>query len=99
MHQPRVLWRFRQQITPPAEMHGQGHHQLLANRVDGRIGYLRKELLEVGVKQSRLQGKDGEGSVISHRANGFRCILDHGLEDHLQLLAGISEAELLLSQG
>ena len=87
-----------EEIAPPAERHVHRHDQLLADRIDRRIGDLREELLEIGVEQPRLQREDGQRRVVAHRADRFRAGRGHRLEDHLDLFAGVAEGELALGE-
>jgi hypothetical protein len=55
----RRFWRERalvrsKQVGARADERHQAHHQFLADRVDRRIGDLGEVLLEIGVKQLRL---------------------------------------------
>ena len=46
--------------------------------VDGRIGDLGEELLEVVVEQLRPVGEHGQGGVVAHRADRFGAVAGHG---------------------
>ena len=50
---PAMLGRFRKEIAAPSKNGMERHHQLFANRINRRIGHLRKKLLEVGVEKPR----------------------------------------------
>ena len=54
---PGVLRRLRQQVRTGPEVRNERHHQLLADRIDRRVGDLGEELLEVVVEEPRLVGK------------------------------------------
>ena len=43
-----------EQVRPRPDERDEAHHQLLADRVDRRVGDLREVLLEIGVEQLRL---------------------------------------------
>ena len=43
-----------EQVRPRPDEGDERHHQLLADRVDRRVGHLREVLLEIGVQQLRL---------------------------------------------
>ena len=47
LEQPALLGRLGQQVAFAAEAADERHHQLLADRVDRRVGHLRELLLEV----------------------------------------------------
>ena len=70
----------------------QRHHQLLADRVDRRVGDLREELLEVPVEQLRLLGEHRQRLVGAHRADRLVAGGGHGVEDELEVLARVAEA-------
>ena len=88
-----MVGAVRQPVGPGAEVDGGGHHQLLADRVDRRIGDLGKELAEVLVEEAGFAGEDGQGRVVAHRANGLLGLLDHGEKNDLQLLVRVTEGK------
>ena len=93
-----VLGRLGQQVAlGPDEAH-QRHDELLAQRVDRRVGHLREELLEVGEQELRAVAKDGERRVVAHRADGLLPPARHGGDDHPQLLAAVAEGVLAAQQ-
>ena len=93
-----MLRRFREQIAPPAEVDVERHHELLADRIDRRIRDLREELLEVGVKQPRLEREHRERRVIAHRAHGFRAVCTIGLRIMSSSSLRVAEGELPLGE-
>ena len=60
-----------EQVRPRADERHQAHHQLLADRVDRRVGDLGEVLLEIGVEQLRLARQRRDRRVIAHRADRF----------------------------
>ena len=82
-HQAGMLGRFGEHVFAPAEHGIQAHHELLADRIDRRVGDLCEELLEVGVEQAWLCGQDRKRCVIPHRAHGFGAVFEHGFDDHV----------------
>jgi len=76
-----------------AEQHVQRHDRLFADGVDGRVGDLREELLEIGVEQARAARENGERRVVAHRAGGLGALSEGG-EDHLHLVGLVAEGEL-----
>ncbi len=97
-----VPGRLVEPVVARAGQHLDRHDQLFADRVDRRIGHLREELLEIGIKGARFPGQDGERGVLAHGADRFLAGDRHGLEkrgDHVHLLLGITGTELLLEQG
>ena len=69
----------------------QRHDDLFAQRVDGRVGDLGEELLEVVVEQSGLVAEHGQRGVVAHRACGLLALLDHGQHEHVDVLGGVAE--------
>ncbi len=72
----------------------EAHHDLLADRVDRRVGDLREELLEVGEQRGRLVGEDGQREVVAHRADRLGPVARHRREQHAQVLLGVAERAL-----
>ena len=88
-----------QQVAPRPEAGRQGHDQLLADRVDGRVGHLGEELLEVREKVDRALAENRQRGVVSHRADRLLAIAGHRGEDELQLLLGIAEGAVPDQEG
>src|SRR5271165_6763800 len=93
-----MFGRFREQVAPPSQDRCQGHHKLLPDRIDRRIRHLCEKLLEVGIKESWLQRKDSQRSVVSHRAKGFLTVFHHGLQDHVEFFTRVPKRNLPLCQ-
>ncbi len=71
-HEPRgALGRFLEHRALGAQRAFQAHHDLLAQRVDGRIGDLGELLTEVVVGRANLAGQHGERGVVAHAADAF----------------------------
>ena len=66
-----MLGCFSKNVAFVANVTVQRHHQLLANRIDGRIGNLCEQLLEVIEQWLRLVGKAGQRRIGTHGANGL----------------------------
>ena len=94
-----VLRRLIQEIALASDEAGERHDQLFANRIDGRIGHLGEELLEVVEKQLRLVGQARQRRVRAHGADRLLALRSHRSENHLQLFARISERSLPLQNG
>ncbi len=82
----------------PDEGH-QRHDQLLTYRVDRRIGHLREKLLEVVVESLVPVGQHRQGGVRAHRAGRFLAVVDHRLEDDLDVFLGVAEGLLAIKHG
>ena len=90
-----VLGRFAEKVPFGTESGSQGHDGPLTNRVDGWVGDLGEELLEVSKEKPRIAGQGSEWYVVSHREDGLLGSLDHGREDHVKILGGDAVGHLL----
>ena len=68
----------RQQVALRADGARQRRHQLLADGVEGRVGDLGEQLLEVVVQQPGPLGQHGDRRVGPHRADRLVAGLGHG---------------------
>ncbi len=66
-----------EQVRPRPDKGHERHDQLLADRVDRRVGHLREVLLEIGVQQLRPVGQRRERRVGAHRADRLLARLGH----------------------
>ena len=82
-----------------AELDLEAHHHVLAHRVDGRVGDLREQLLEVGEERRRAVGEHGERGVGAHRAVRLLAGVDERREQDPHVLLRVAERELALVQG
>ena len=89
-----VLGRLLEQVALGAEAGREAHHDLLARGVDGRVGDLREELLEVREQRRRLLGEHRQGEVVAHRADGLLRVARHRREQHAQVLLRVAERAL-----
>ena len=88
-----------QQVGARTDHRHQRHHQLLADRIDRRIGDLREVLLEVVVEQLGLLREHGNRRVGAHRADRIVRLLAHRLEEELDVLLGVAEGLLAIEEG
>ena len=88
-----------EQIGARADEGAQRHHQLFANRVDGRVGHLREVLLEVTRQRFAAVGQHRRRHIGAHRADGFGPTGQHRQEEKLQIFLGVTECLLGLQQG
>ncbi len=72
-----VLRRLVQNVALGADVADQRHHQLFADGIDGRIGDLRKELLEVVEQRLRTVRETGQRHVGAHRADRLFALGAH----------------------
>ena len=85
-----------EQVRPWADHRHQRHHQLLADRIDRRVGDLREILLEVVVEQLRLVREGGDRRVGAHRADGVVGVARHRLQEELDVFLGVAEGLLVI---
>ena len=88
-----------EQVRPRPNERDQAHHQLLADRVDGRVRDLGEVLLEVGVQQLGLRGEHRHRRVVAHRAHRLLAGVGHRRHQELQALLGVAEHLLQIEQG
>ena len=81
-----------EQVRPRSDEGHERHHQLLADRVDRRVGHLREVLLEIGVEQLRLVGERRDRRVGAHRADRFLAGRRHRLHQELQVFLACSRS-------
>ncbi len=86
-----VRGRGLQQIPLRANVAFQRHHDLFADRVDGRVGDLSEQLLEVVVQHPRLVREAGQGGVVAHRTDRVPQLLDHGQQHELHRFDRVAE--------
>ena len=85
---------FRENVALAADITDEGHHDLFANRINGRIGDLREELLEIVEQRLRPVRKTSEWSVGSHGSNRFLALRSHWAEDHPQVFIAVTKRAL-----
>ena len=90
----RVLGGLLQQIALRPEVHGQRHHELLANRVDRGIGHLGEQLAEIRREELWPRGEHRQRRVVPHGAGRFLARVGHRRQNHLELVGGVAERAL-----
>ncbi|MBP2648469.1 MAG: hypothetical protein H6Q77_2093 [Gemmatimonadetes bacterium] len=78
----------------PAEVHAQGHHHGLAQRVDRGVGDLGEALPEVGICALRRAGERRDRGVVAHAPDGVHAGRRHGLDHQAQVFETIAEKPL-----
>ena len=71
---------------------------LLAQRIDGRVGDLGEELLKLVIEGLRFLRQDGQRGVVAHRPDRLDAIPSHRRKDHVEILERIIESLLALKQ-
>mmetsp|Transcript_1882 Transcript_1882/g.2655 ORF Transcript_1882/g.2655 Transcript_1882/m.2655 type:complete len:298 (+) Transcript_1882:2542-3435(+) len=84
-----VLRPRLQQVLLRTHRASQTHDHLLADGVDGRVGHLCEELLEVVKHGARPLAEHGQGGVIPHGAQGLLAPHPHGEQQHVQGLHAV----------
>ena len=94
MHKPQplgvCLGRF-EQVAFGADVAFQRHDHVLADGVDGRVGYLGEQLLEIVVEHAWLVGHHRQGAVVAHRAERIAQFGHQRQEHELHGLGGVAE--------
>ena len=72
---------------------------LLANRIDGGIGDLGEELLEIVVEELGLFGQHRQRRIGSHGSQRLHAVSGHGAENDPLILEGVAEGLLALQHG
>ena len=93
-----LLGAFVEDVAQVAEPRAQGHDVAFAQAVDRRVGDLAEILPEVMVHAAIGVRQHRERRVVAHRAHGFLAVLDHGMEDHLEILDRPARRELPAAQ-
>ncbi len=99
--QPQVVATIvdAQQIRARPDQGHQGHYQLLADGVDGRVGDLGEVLLEVVEQRLGLVRQDGDGVVGPHGPHRLLASGGHGRHQELEVFLGIAEGLLAVEEG
>ncbi len=87
-----------EQVRPRPDDRDQAHHQLLADRIDRRVGDLREVLLEVGEQRLRLVRQRRDRRVVAHRAVGFFAGGGHRRHQDVDVFLRIAERLLPIQQ-
>ena len=83
-----------EQVALGADRAGQRRHQLLADRVQRRVGDLGEELGEVVVEHPRPLRQPGHRRVRAHRAQRLGAGRGHRRHQDAQVLLGVAEQQL-----
>ena len=89
-----------QKIPVRADVDGGVGDDLLPQGVDGRVGHLGKELLEIAEQGLLPLGEDGQGNVRAHGHGRLVAAAGHGEDGLDDILIGIAEDLVeLIAQG
>ena len=81
-------------LRPDRRLHRR--HQLLADRVERRVGDLREQLLEVVVEQARAIRQHRQRRVGAHRADRLFAVRRHRREQDREIFLRVAEQLLAL---
>ena len=93
---PATFRRRLEQVAFGADHGMRGGNILLPDRIDGRIGDLREQLLEIVVEQLRLVRQHRQRRVSAHRAERLLAVVGHRADDETQILERVAEGLLAL---
>ena len=93
-----VLRRLVQNVALRADVADQRHHQLFANGIDGRIGDLREELLEVVEQRLRTVGEAGQRHIGAHGADRLLARCAHRPQQDSQIFFAVAVGALAAQQ-
>ena len=99
LHGVAVLGRLIEDVALGADVAGERHDELFADRIDGRVGHLREKLLEVVEQRLGLVGEACQRRVGSHGADRFLGVHRHRRHQDFQVLIGIAESALAAEYG
>ncbi len=88
-----------QQVGARTDERHQGHHQFLADGIDGRIGDLGEVLLEIVEQGLGPIGEHRQGVVGPHGTHRLLAGDGHGRHEELEVLLGVTEGLLAVQQG
>src|ERR1700740_2898066 len=89
-----VLRSLIEDVALGADVADERHDEFFADGIDGRIGDLGEELLEVVEERLRTVGEAGERRVGAHGANGLFTACAHGAEQKTKVLFAVAISAL-----
>ena len=95
--EPRRAFEI-EQVRPGPDDRDQAHDQLLADRIDRRVGDLGEVLLEISEEQLGLVGQRRDRRVVAHGADGFLALAPHRRHQDAQVFLGVAEGLLAIEQ-
>ena len=79
-----ALWLER--ARPRAEKGAQGHHCLLPQGIDRRVGHLCESLAQIAIDPARRTAEGRDRDVVAHRVDGLCGGVGHDRDHHLHVL-------------
>ena len=80
-----------EEVALRADWANEGHDNFLTDGIDGRVGHLGEELLEVVLNLPGLIGQHGQSSVVTHTSECLLTNDGHGQKKHFELFAGVAK--------
>ena len=99
VHDAGVLGRFHEDIAFGPEVGLEGHHEIFADGIDGRVGDLGEELFEISKEHFGLAREHRQGGIVTHGVDGLLSGRGHGSEDHVELFLTETVGDLKLGKG
>ena len=93
-----VLRSLVENVALSADVADERHDELFADGVDGRIGDLGEELLEVVEQRLRTVRETGQGHVGAHGANRLFTLGGHGSEKNAKIFFAVTTGALAAKQ-
>ena len=93
-----VFRRLVQNIALRADVADQRHHHLFADGIDGRIGDLRKELLEVAEQRLRTVREAGQRHIGAHGTDRLFAPRGHRRQQDSQVFFAVAVCPLAAQQ-
>ena len=84
--------------TYSTDILGKTHHEVLTDRVDGRVGNLSKLLTEVVEENLWLVGKHSKWSIITHRCSRLLTLGSHWNNGTVDVFLAKTELQFLASE-
>ena len=89
---------LREQRTPASQIHHEGHHALLAQRIDRGVRHLGEALPHIGVQALRGAGQRRNRRIVAHAPDGVLAGGRHRRHDVAQILEAVAERVLARGQ-
>ena len=97
-HLAIALVRVQNAGTYTADILGKTHHEVLTDRVDSRVGNLRKLLTEVVEEDLWLVGKHSKRSIITHGCSRLLTLGSHRNDGTIDIFLAKTKLQFLASK-
>ena len=89
-----ILRGLFQNITLSTDVYGGRGHDLLTDGIDGRVGHLSEQLLEIMEQRMIRLAQNGKRRIHAHGCDGFAAILCHRQDALLHFIIGVAKSLL-----